>query len=119
KGCDRWRAHRGRARPDDARGGDRPGNDARRSDRPYHPEPVGRRGPRTAGRDRGGTGGRLRVAVDRRAGMNASPLSGRVVVVTRAGPPAHDMTEVLARAGAEVVELAVTAQVDAVDGGAA
>jgi len=52
-------------------------------------------------------------------GGPAGPLAGRTVVVTRAGPRAWGLVEALERAGASVVELPLTRQVDASDGGAA
>jgi uroporphyrinogen III methyltransferase / synthase len=53
------------------------------------------------------------------AGLAVRPLSGRVVVATRSGPRAARLVEALEHAGAEVVELPLTRQVDADDGGAA
>ncbi len=53
------------------------------------------------------------------AGPAARPLAGRVVVATRSGLGAARLVEALERAGAEVVELPLTRQVDADDGGAA
>ena len=47
------------------------------------------------------------------------PLAGRVVVVTRSGPRAQGLVDALERAGATVLELPLTRQVDPADGGAA
>jgi uroporphyrinogen III methyltransferase/synthase len=47
------------------------------------------------------------------------PLAGRSVVVTRAAPRAKGLVALLQRAGADVVELPLTTQTDAADGGAA
>jgi uroporphyrinogen III methyltransferase/synthase len=47
------------------------------------------------------------------------PLSGRTVVVTRSGTRAVRLVDALERAGAATVELPLTRQVDAPDGGAA
>jgi uroporphyrinogen III methyltransferase/synthase len=47
------------------------------------------------------------------------PLSGRTVVVTRSGPRAEDLVRALERAGAFVVALPLTEQVDPADGGSA
>jgi uroporphyrinogen III methyltransferase / synthase len=47
------------------------------------------------------------------------PLAGRVVVATRSGPRASHLVEALEHAGAEVVELPLTRQVDPEDGGSA
>jgi uroporphyrinogen-III synthase len=47
------------------------------------------------------------------------PLSGRTVVVTRAGERARELVEALERAGATALELPLTRQVDPEDGGAA
>ncbi len=47
------------------------------------------------------------------------PLSGRTVVVTRSGPRAHGLVEALQWAGAEVVEMPLTHQIDPDDKGEA
>jgi uroporphyrinogen III methyltransferase/synthase len=47
------------------------------------------------------------------------PLSGRTVVVTRAGPRAKGLTEALEAAGAEVLEMPLTKQIDPSDDGVA
>jgi uroporphyrinogen III methyltransferase / synthase len=47
------------------------------------------------------------------------PLAGRRVVATRSGSRATDLVDALERAGASVVELPLTRQVEAADGGAA
>ena len=47
------------------------------------------------------------------------PLHGRTVVVTRAGERAADLTDALERAGATVLSMPLTRQVEAADGGAA
>jgi uroporphyrinogen III methyltransferase/synthase len=47
----------------------------------------------------------------------SGPLSGRTVVVTRSGHRAKGLVEVLHRAGAEAIELALTTQVDPSDDG--
>jgi uroporphyrinogen III methyltransferase / synthase len=47
------------------------------------------------------------------------PLAGRTVVVTRSGYRAEGLVAALGRAGARTVELPLTRQVDAADGGAA
>ena len=52
-------------------------------------------------------------------GQFGGPLSGRTVVATRSGSRAKNLVDALERAGAEVVELPLTRQVDAADGGAA
>jgi uroporphyrinogen III methyltransferase/synthase len=49
----------------------------------------------------------------------AGPLAGRTVVATRSGARAAGLLDRLERAGATVVELPLTRQVDAADGGAA
>ncbi len=49
----------------------------------------------------------------------AGPLAGRTVVVTRTGSRARGLVDALERAGASVLELPLTRQVDASDGGAA
>ncbi len=59
------------------------------------------------------------LGADAPSGGPAGPLAGRTVVVTRAGPRARGLVDVLERAGAAVVELPLTRQVDASDGGAA
>jgi uroporphyrinogen III methyltransferase / synthase len=51
--------------------------------------------------------------------QTARPLSGRTVVATRSGQRAAHLVRALRRAGAAVVELPLTRQVDAEDGGAA
>jgi uroporphyrinogen III methyltransferase/synthase len=48
-----------------------------------------------------------------------APLSGRTVVVTRSGPRGRDLVDALHRAGAETVEIPLTAQMGPGDGGAA
>jgi uroporphyrinogen-III synthase len=50
---------------------------------------------------------------------HAGALRGRAVVVTRSGPRAGGLAGALTRAGATVIELPLTRQVDAADGGAA
>ena len=47
------------------------------------------------------------------------PLAGRTVVVTRSGPRAHGLVDALQRAGAETIEVPLTEQTEAADGGAA
>jgi uroporphyrinogen III methyltransferase/synthase len=47
------------------------------------------------------------------------PLSGRSVIVTRSGPRAGGLVDALRRAGAQPVEVPLTAQAEAADGGAA
>jgi uroporphyrinogen III methyltransferase/synthase len=47
------------------------------------------------------------------------PLGGRTVIVTRSGPRAHGLVDALQRAGAETIEVPLTGQVEAADGGAA
>ncbi len=54
-----------------------------------------------------------------RAAESTGPLSGRTVVATRSGQRAANLVDALERAGAEVVELPLTRQVDAGDGGEA
>jgi uroporphyrinogen III methyltransferase/synthase len=49
----------------------------------------------------------------------ARPLGGRTVIVTRSGPRAHGLVDALQRAGAETIEVPLTRQVEAADGGAA
>lgn len=49
----------------------------------------------------------------------AAPLAGRAVVVTRSGPRAHGLVDALRRVGAESLELPLTEQTGAGDGGAA
>ena len=53
------------------------------------------------------------------AEASGANLSGRTVVVTRSGPRARGLVHALERAGARTVELALTRQVEAADGGAA
>jgi uroporphyrinogen III methyltransferase / synthase len=53
------------------------------------------------------------------AGPGGGQLAGRTVALTRAGPHAQRLVDALADEGATTVELALTAQVDAADGGAA
>ena len=48
----------------------------------------------------------------------AGPLAGRTVVVTRGGERARGLVDALERAGATALELPLTRQVDAADGGA-
>jgi uroporphyrinogen III methyltransferase/synthase len=50
---------------------------------------------------------------------NEGPLNGRTIVVTRSGPRAHGLVDALQRAGAEVVEIPLTQQIDPDDEGAA
>ncbi len=57
----------------------------------------------------------IRGGLDGRPG----PLSGRTIVVTRSGPRARGLLEALGRAGAETIEIPLTTQTDAADGGAA
>ena len=52
-------------------------------------------------------------------GSGGGALSGRTVVVTRSGSRARGLVDALERAGAVTVELPLTRQVDAADGGAA
>jgi uroporphyrinogen III methyltransferase/synthase len=52
-------------------------------------------------------------------GQTARPLAGRTVVATRSGSRAAGLVEALEGAGAVVVELPLTRQIDADDGGAA
>ena len=52
-------------------------------------------------------------------GEAAGPLSGLTVVATRSGSRAKNLVDALERAGAEVIELPLTRQVDATDDGAA
>ena len=47
------------------------------------------------------------------------PLAGRTVVVTRSGPRAHGLVDALLGAGAETIEVPLTEQTEAADGGAA
>jgi uroporphyrinogen III methyltransferase/synthase len=58
-------------------------------------------------------------ALPLKASQAARPLSGRTVVTTRSGHRAAPLVEALEQAGAEVVELPLTEQVDADDGGEA
>jgi len=53
------------------------------------------------------------------AAVQPGPLAGRTVVVTRSGPRARGLVDALERAGATVLELPLTRQVDPSDGGAA
>ncbi|HXZ61802.1 MAG TPA: uroporphyrinogen-III synthase [Acidimicrobiales bacterium] len=53
------------------------------------------------------------------AGDAGRPLAGRVVAVTRSGPRARRLVDALERAGAGVLELPLTEQVDPADGGTA
>ena len=53
------------------------------------------------------------------AGPAPGPLSGRTVIVTRSGPRAHGLVDALHRAGAETIEVPLTEQIEAADGGAA
>ena len=50
---------------------------------------------------------------------SSKPLSGRTVVATRSGPRSAGLSEALEHAGASVVALPLTEQVDPADGGAA
>ncbi len=50
---------------------------------------------------------------------SGGPLAGRIVVVTRSGPRAHGLVDTLERGGAVALELPLTRQVDAADGGVA
>jgi uroporphyrinogen III methyltransferase/synthase len=59
------------------------------------------------------------LAHDSPPGPGRSALSGRTVVVTRRGTRAGGLVDALERAGAVTVELPLTRQVDAADGGAA
>ena len=59
------------------------------------------------------------LAHDSPAGPGAGALSGRTVVVTRSGTRAGGLVDALERAGAVTLELPLTRQVDAADGGAA
>ena len=54
-----------------------------------------------------------------RADRWGGPLAGRTVVATRSGSRARNLVDALERAGAAVVELPLTRQVDPADGGAA
>jgi uroporphyrinogen-III synthase len=51
--------------------------------------------------------------------VTARPLEGRTVIATRSGPRAAGLVRALADAGATVLELPLTEQVDPSDGGAA
>ena len=51
--------------------------------------------------------------------MTTRPLEGRTILVTRAGPRAAGLVRAVADAGATVLELPLTEQVDPSDGGAA
>ncbi|HEY3843673.1 MAG TPA: uroporphyrinogen-III C-methyltransferase [Acidimicrobiales bacterium] len=51
--------------------------------------------------------------------VSAGPLSGRTIVVTRSGTRARGLISALHEAGAETVELPLTRQTEAADGGAA
>jgi uroporphyrinogen III methyltransferase/synthase len=59
------------------------------------------------------------LGADAPAGRWGGPLAGRTVVATRSGSRAKDLVDALERAGATVVELPLTRQVDPADGGAA
>jgi uroporphyrinogen III methyltransferase/synthase len=59
------------------------------------------------------------LAHDSPSGPGGGALSGRTVVVTRSGTRAGRLLDALERAGATTVELPLTRQVDAADGGAA
>jgi uroporphyrinogen III methyltransferase/synthase len=59
------------------------------------------------------------LAHDSSARVGAGALSGRTVVVTRAGTRAGGLVAALERLGASTVELRLTRQVEAADGGAA
>jgi uroporphyrinogen III methyltransferase/synthase len=59
------------------------------------------------------------LALDSPPGPGDGVLSGRTVVVTRSGARAAGLVDALERAGAVTVELPLTRQVDAADGGAA
>jgi uroporphyrinogen III methyltransferase/synthase len=59
------------------------------------------------------------LAHDPPSGPGDRALSGRTVVVTRSGTRAGGLVDALERAGAVTVELALTRQVDAADGGSA
>ncbi|HEY1446459.1 MAG TPA: uroporphyrinogen-III C-methyltransferase [Acidimicrobiales bacterium] len=59
------------------------------------------------------------LAYDAAPAPGGGALSGRTVVVTRTGTRAGGLVDALERAGAETVELPLTRQVDAGDGGAA
>ncbi len=56
---------------------------------------------------------------DEAAPASEAPLAGRTVVVTRAVGRARGLVDALERAGAEALEMPLTRQVDAADGGAA
>jgi uroporphyrinogen III methyltransferase/synthase len=59
------------------------------------------------------------LAHDSPSGSGGGALSGRTVVVTRSGARAGGLVDALERVGAVTVELGLTRQVDAADGGAA
>jgi uroporphyrinogen III methyltransferase/synthase len=59
------------------------------------------------------------LGADAAPGGWGGPLAGRTVVATRSGARAKNLLDALERAGATVVELALTRQVDAADGGSA
>jgi uroporphyrinogen III methyltransferase/synthase len=59
------------------------------------------------------------LGADAPPGRWGGPLAGRTVVATRSGSRAKSLVDALERAGAAVVELPLTRQVDAADGGAA
>jgi uroporphyrinogen III methyltransferase/synthase len=59
------------------------------------------------------------LAQDSPPGPGGGALSGRTVVVTRSGTRARGLVDALERAGAVTLELSLTRQVDAADGGAA
>ena len=52
-------------------------------------------------------------------GPAPGPLAGRTVVVTRSGPRARGLVDALQGAGAETIEVPLTEQAEAADGGAA
>ncbi len=57
-------------------------------------------------------------ALDAAFGSADTPLSGRTVVVSRSGPRARDLLDLLHRAGAETISVSLTEQADPADGGA-
>jgi uroporphyrinogen III methyltransferase/synthase len=59
------------------------------------------------------------LGADGGAGRTEGPLAGRTVVATRSGARAARLVDAMERAGATVLQLPLTRQVDAADGGAA
>ena len=59
------------------------------------------------------------LGADALPGRWGGPLAGRTVVATRSGPRAKNLLDMLERAGATVIELPLTRQIDASDGGSA